>query len=504
LRRFQAAAVAPSRRLSVPFTAYLTTAAALGLAWYATPEGVAALLAERLPQLGISRDGQAQSSHPGGRDGPAAMIALQRPAPDAASGADKAPIKPVAVREPALALAVVAEPAEDADATAAEASESDEAMVKVVEVEKGDTLINILVASGVGRAEAMEAINALRPVFRPKDLMPGQEITLNFDRAQVDAADERGLQLAGLSLQPSVERDVVVNRNDNGEFVAAAIERPLSVQVALATGSINSSFFEAGRDAAVPLETLTQVIKAFSYDIDFQREIHPGARFEIVYERHEDENGRLARTGRVLYAALIQNGVAKEIYRFEPSGGAADFFNAKGESIRKELLRTPLDIVRVTSTFGMRKHPILGYSRMHKGVDFAASTGTPIFAAGNGVIVRMEKQHGYGNYIRIKHNSKYATAYAHMSRFAKGLKKGSKVNQGDVIGFVGSTGMATGPHLHYEILVDGAQVNPMNVKLAGRKVEGKDLQRFEALKADIGKLRRKLAEQILIARNQGL
>jgi murein DD-endopeptidase MepM/ murein hydrolase activator NlpD len=150
----------------------------------------------------------------------------------------------------------------------------------------------------------------------------------------------------------------------------------------------------------------------------------------------------------------------------------------------------------------MRKHPILGYSKMHKGVDFAATTGTPIFAAGDGVIDLLGQQRGYGNYIRIKHSTQYATAYAHMSRFAKGLQQGSKVRQGEVIGYVGSTGMATGPHLHYEVLVDGTQINPMSVKLAGRKLDGKELQRFEALKAEIKQLRKDLASQVLVARNQ--
>ena len=204
----------------------------------------------------------------------------------------------------------------------------------------------------------------------------------------------------------------------------------------------------------------------------------------------------------MLYAALIQGDTAKEIYRFEPEDGTPDFYNAKGESVRKELLRTPLDVVRITSTFGMRMHPILGYSRMHKGVDFAASTGTPIFAAGDGVIVILGNQRGYGNYIRIKHNAQYATAYAHMSRFAAGLQQGSKVRQGEVIGYVGSTGMATGPHLHYEVLVGGTQINPMSVKLAGRKLDGKELRRFEALKTEIGQLRKSLTNDVLVAGNQ--
>jgi murein DD-endopeptidase MepM/ murein hydrolase activator NlpD len=396
----------------------------------------------------------------------------------------------------------VAEPVPNTPLEVALAPEPDAPLIKVIAVEKGDTLIDILLASGVGRSEAADAVEALTGVFRPKNLQPGHEITLSFTKPTMHPADDGPLQLASLTLQPSAERDVVVNRDDTGAFVAAEIERPLALQHALGAGMIDSSLFEAGKDAAVPIETMTQVIKAFSYDIDFEREIQPGDRFEIVYERYEDEHGRLARTGNLLYAALVQNGVAKEICRFEALDGHADIYNARGESVRKDLLRTPLDVVRITSKFGMRKHPILGYSKMHKGVDFAASTGTPIFAAGDGVLVKIGKQRGYGNYIQIKHNSKYATAYAHMSRFAKGLKKGSKVRQGDVIGYVGSTGMSTGPHLHYEVLVDGIQINPTSVKLAGRKLQGKDLRRFEALKAEMKKLRRTLADRTQIARDQ--
>ena len=401
----------------------------------------------------------------------------------------------VAPRESAAAAPTSAGNAVSADAPTTP-------ITKIVEVEKGDTLMDILLASGVARADAVEAIDALDGVFRPRDLKPGQQITLGFDQFGHHPVEQGNQQLASLSLQPSVERDVNINRNDSGGFVAQAIDRPLALKLALADGAIESSLFEAGQDAAIPLDILSQTIKAFSYDVDFQREIQPGDRFEIVYERYEDERGELARTGGVLYAALIQNGVAKEIYRFKPQDGTADYYNAKGENVRKELLRTPLDVVRITSTFGMRKHPILGYSKMHKGVDFAATTGTPIFAAGDGVIAILGNQNGYGNYIRIKHNAQYATAYAHMSRFAKGLQQGSKVRQGDVIGYVGSTGMATGPHLHYEVLVDGTQINPMSVKLAGRKLDGKELQRFEALKAEIKQLRKDLASQVLVARNQ--
>jgi murein DD-endopeptidase MepM/ murein hydrolase activator NlpD len=477
----------------------VTAAAALALAWYTSPEKVAGYLADRLPHLFVSAHpapGQ-QSTPP--RPAPVETPALSQSTPAAASAPARHVAVSIAEREPPL-LAAAPAPATNEGARAADPASP---VTRVVEVERGDTLIDILLASGVARADAVEAIDALDSVFQPRDLKPGQEITIGFDQYGHHPAEDGALQLASLNLQPSVERDVVVNRNDGGGFVAEAIDRPLEMRVALAGATIESSLFEAGQDAAIPVDVLSQAIKAFSYDVDFQREIQAGDRFEIVYERYEDEHGQLARTGSVLYAALIQGDTAKEIYRFEPQDGAADFYNAKGENVRKELLRTPLDVVRITSTFGMRKHPILGYSKMHKGVDFAASTGTPIFAAGDGVIAIFGKQRGYGNYIRIKHNAQYATAYGHMSRFASGLQQGSKVRQGEVIGYVGSTGMATGPHLHYEVLVNGAQINPMSVKLAGRKLDGKELRRFEALKAEIEQLRKNLADQVLVARNQG-
>lgn len=368
-----------------------------------------------------------------------------------------------------------------------------------LKVQKGDTLFDLLTQSGVQQEEAVGAIEALEDVFTPQDLMPGQQIILNFEPSNETPANDGTLELASLSLRPSVERDVSVMRGADGEFVAKAIDRPLAKRPTLAAAMIESSLFEAGRVGDVPPGILGEVIKAFSYDVDFQREIQPGDAFEIIYERFEDDRGNFARSGAVLYAALTLSGKTKEIFRFEPKDGSAGFYNSGGESIRKALLRTPLDVVRITSKFGPRKHPVLGYTKLHKGVDFAASTGTPIFASGDGTIVRIGRHGGYGNYILIRHNSQYSTAYAHMSRFAKGLRNGGKVQQGAVIGHVGSTGRSTGPHLHYEILVGGKQVNPMKIKLVGNKLDGKDVKRFETVKTEIKNLRRLLGNAVLVA-----
>src|SRR5882724_10760817 len=354
LRRYQASAAAPFRRPAMQSGLLVTAAAAVALAWYTSPERVAAYLVDRLPHLFLSSGAISPRvpTPPHSTLSAESENALSTPVADAVPTHD-APVS-IAEREPpvvATVVPVVSAPIALVPAPTNEPAAAPEPaapVTKVVLVEKGDTLTDILLSSGVARDDAAEAIEALDGVFRPKDLKPGQEITLGFDQFGHHPVEDGTLQLASLTLQPSVERDVVVNRNDSGGFVAQAIDRPLELKLALAGGTIESSLFEAGQDAAIPVDILSQPIKAFSYDVDFQREIQPGDRFEIVYERFDDERGQLARTGSVLYATLIQSGVAKEIYRFEPQDGAADFYNAKGENVRKELLRTPLDVVRIT------------------------------------------------------------------------------------------------------------------------------------------------------------
>lgn len=372
---------------------------------------------------------------------------------------------------------------------------------QVLEVKQGDTLMGLLIDAGVPRAEAHDAITALEEVFPPRELMPGQEITLNLSMEPVRFVSQSAPQLVGLSLQPSVERDVKVTRGLDGGFVAEATERPLSVEVAFAGSAIQSSLFEAAQAAELPAGVLSEVVKAFSYDVDFQRDLQPNDQYEVLYERYEDETGRLARTGDVLFASLTLSGKTIAVYRYTDRDGFTDFYDAKGNSLRKALLRTPIDGARISSGFGMRKHPILGYSRMHKGMDFAAPSGTPIYAAGNGTIAKIGRNGGYGNYIRITHANGYSTAYAHLSKFAKGLKQGSRVHQGDVIGYVGTTGRSTGPHLHYEVLVKNEQVNPKSIKLpTGQTLTGKEYERFLVRKAEIDALRKDLADPVFLVK----
>jgi len=225
---------------------------------------------------------------------------------------------------------------------------------------------------------------------------------------------------------------------------------------------------------------MAAMIRAYSYDVDFQRDIQPGDEFQVMYERYFTDGGATARDGDILYAALTLGGKQMELYRYKTRDGIVDYFNRQGESIRKALLRTPIDGARVSSKFGMRRHPVLGFSKMHEGMDFAAPVGTPIYAAGNGVVEDLGPRNGYGNYVRIKHNQQIATAYAHLSKLGEGIRRGGRVQQGDIIGYVGTTGRSTGPHLHYEVLRGGRQINPMAVDMpSGIALEGRELVAFK-------------------------
>jgi len=370
---------------------------------------------------------------------------------------------------------------------------------KVIEVRPGDTLYGVLVDAGVTEDDAKNAVGAIADVFSPRDLRAGQEITLNITTASGTRQRDADPQLIGLSFEPDVTTDVKLTRNGTGDFVAAAYDKPVIEENRRAAGIIDSSLFDAAQEASVPMPVVADLIKTFSFDVDFQRDIQDGDSFEVLYERMENEDGEFVKSGKILFASLTLSGKTIPVYYFERDGDG-EYFTPNGEAIRKSLLRTPVDGARITSGFGMRMHPLLGFSKMHKGIDFGAPTGTPIYAAGSGTVVEIGKKGSFGNYIRIRHNGEYQTAYGHMSRFAKGLVKGEKVKQGQVIGYVGATGRATGPHLHYEIMVAGAQVNPAKVKtVASNKLTGKQLKAFQATVEKTDADRRHQAEQQLIA-----
>jgi murein DD-endopeptidase MepM/ murein hydrolase activator NlpD len=350
-----------------------------------------------------------------------------------------------------------------------------------VKIQKSDDIPVVLAAHNVREQDTEAVVAAMRRAFKKYDIKNARSMSIALNAVQQDGyrpVDE-------LSLQISPTKELIVKPDTKG-FKAEAIEIDVSREMVRLEGRVRSSFLQAGADAGVPRNALMELIGAFSYDIDFQREIHPGDRLEVVFEKTVSERGETVNIGPVVYAKLDQRGKDTTIYRFEPSKGDIGYYHEDGRSVRKGLMRTPIDGARISSGFGMRRHPILGYSKMHRGVDFAAPTGTPIYAAGDGKVAYAGPKGGYGNYVQIAHSNGFSTAYGHMHRIHHKLREGSNVKQGQLIGYVGSTGRSTGPHLHYEILVGGAQVNPQNVKFAPQvKLAGKELKKFKALKAEV-------------------
>ena len=242
---------------------------------------------------------------------------------------------------------------------------------------------------------------------------------------------------------------------------------------------IKNNLYSSAIEAGVQPNIIVEFARIYGFEVDFQRDIRKGDWFEILYEKFEDDNNKTRDTGKIIYASMFVNGEEINLYNFK-DGNDEEYYNIKGKSITKSLMKTPINGARLSSSFGMRKHPILGYNKMHRGTDFAAPSGTPIMASGSGTVTRARWCGGGGNCVKIKHNSTYETIYAHMKNFAKGIREGRKVRQGQIIGYVGSTGLSTGPHLHYEVLVNGKKVNSQRLKLpSGRTLKGKAREKFE-------------------------
>ncbi|MBK1666016.1 peptidase M23 [Rhodospirillum rubrum] len=350
-----------------------------------------------------------------------------------------------------------------------------------ITVSRGDTLMELLSEQDVPLAEAHDAIEALRKSFDPREIRPGHELTLSFE-----PRDEGAPLFRGLSFEPTIGTTITLNRTAENGFTSTKQEAKLVRKVARYDGEISSSLFEAGIKAGIEQTALSEMIRIYSYDVDFQRDLQKGDRFSMFYEQYYTDDGRLVRAGDVLFASMTLSGTVMPLYRFEDTEGFVDYYNSKGEGIRKALLRTPINGARLSSGFGLRRHPVLGFSKMHKGVDFAAPPGTPIYAAGDGVVEKAGPFSSYGNYVRIRHTEDYKTAYAHMKGFATGITAGKRVRQGQVIGYVGTTGRSTGPHLHYEILRQNAQVNPMGVRFpSGKSLRGKELAAFQKERARV-------------------
>ena len=348
----------------------------------------------------------------------------------------------------------------------------------------GQTIAGVLQTAGLGGEETVKVLSALKKKYDPRNVKAGQVIDVRFRDVPSKREDESGdswnFELAEFNMKLSPFKEIIVKR-EGEKLVSKLQERALKDKTNARYAEIQTSVYGSAAKAGIPSAIVAKLIRTYAHNVDFQRDIRRGDKIEVLYESKETEDGEFAKLGNVLYANLTIGGRSKPIYRFKSKDGRVDYYHENGKSIKKTLLRTPVDGARMSSGYGMRRHPILGYNKMHKGIDFAASTGTPIYAAGDGTLSYVGRKGGYGNYMSIRHNGKISTAYAHLHRFAKGMRKGKRVKQGQLIGYVGSTGRSTGPHLHYEVLVNGKQVNPRRVDLpTGHNLTGQDLKNFKA------------------------
>ena len=358
----------------------------------------------------------------------------------------------------------------------------------VVTVESGDTLSSLLLNQGFTNADVLKIAGVLKSDADITSLRADND-KIEFVRPDSDSP------VSKIVIIPSPWRRIELTCGDSGQWNCENIEIERDTRAVYRTGEIldGDSFYLAGARAGIPDGILAEVYDLLAFEMDFERDVRAGQHFSVLYEENFS-NGKKVDNGRVLavqFAALRGN---VQMYRFRKSDGKTGYYDENGNGAIKSLKRTPINNAKITSSFSRsRKHPVLGYTRAHKGVDFRASTGTPIPAAGAGRVVARGYNSGHGNYVKIRHNSSFETLYAHMSRFAKGVVVGTNVKQGQTIGYVGSTGLSTGPHLHYEIIKDGKHVNPMTVKLPaisnlGRADKEKFLEYKRVLDAGIEQL----------------
>lgn len=350
-----------------------------------------------------------------------------------------------------------------------------------LQVKNGDTLGGLLESVGFEKTSLAYAIEQLRTVYDPTQLAVGQQIKVTYsveDRAALPP------ELVALNIRLNGQEEVTMKRQINGNFLMQQKKREVESRQVTLRGTIKDTLYDTAKEIGLPAPVLANLIKLYSYDVDFQRDIKEGNKFTVLFEEIVDtDSSQVVDYGNILFAQMDIDNQPLQAYRYETADGEARYYDALGKSIEKSLLKTPMDGARITSGFGNRKHPILGFNRMHKGIDFGAPSGTPIYAAGDGRIDFLGRNGSYGNYIRIAHRNNYSTAYAHLRGFKPSLTKGSRVRQGDVIGYVGTTGRSTGPHLHYELLVSNRQVNPLSIKsVPGDQLSKEKLAHFKKYK----------------------
>jgi murein DD-endopeptidase MepM/ murein hydrolase activator NlpD len=359
---------------------------------------------------------------------------------------------------------------------------------QTISIRGGETLEQALIRAGAMRDDVASAVRSLARSLDPRDVRRDDKVTVFM---QPSAGGNR---LAGFNLASGAERSVTVTRGIDNVFRAREMTTNMQRKTLRIAGVIGQNgLVNAVRELGAPDRAADSIAQAFAYDVDFEREVAPGTEFELMYDRVSDLRGQVVREGEPVFARMTTaGGRTIQLYRFQPLGSvSSDWFDAAGRSARKFLMRTPINGARLTSGYGSRVHPVLGYTRVHEGVDFGAPIGTPILAAGDGVVTRASAMGGYGNVVDISHDGTWSTRYGHISRFAPDLRPGDRVKQGDVIAFVGNTGRSTGPHLHFEVRRNGQAINPLGVGVpTGQALPAEQLARFNAFRARIDSMRR--------------
>ena len=358
-------------------------------------------------------------------------------------------------------------------------------------IETGDTFEKILNEINVPKNEKIKILKKISKFKFVNKLYKNQKISFKVDR-------KNPIKILGFSVQTSKTKTINFYRNTAiDDFEYKEIEKNLKQIIVFKEAEIINSLYSSAIDIGIQPNVIIDFARIYGFQVDFQRDIWKDDSFQLVYETFLDGNGKILETGNIIYANLILQGRENPLYIFKNKKDY-DHFDQFGKSIRKSLMKTPINGARLSSSFGIRKHPILGFNKMHKGTDFAAPMGTPIMASGEGKIVRARWCGGGGNCVKIKHNSTYSTVYAHMSKFGKNIKEGVRIKQGQIIGYVGSTGMSTGPHLHYEVIENGIKINSQKLKLpSGKILKGKERELFEIEKIKINVLKSELiAEKI--------
>jgi len=338
----------------------------------------------------------------------------------------------------------------------------------IVIVKKGQTFSKILDNFNFENKKKFEIINSINKIFDLRDLNINQKIIFLVNDKKI---------IKKIIIELNYKTNLIVNLGSKINVMKKELVTFSDIESK--EYLITNSLYADGINNNIPNQILIKLIQLFSFDLDFQRDIRKDTQVSVSYEKILTENKSKYFFGDIQYARVTIKNNTLEYFKFLTDDGFVDYFNREGKNVKKSILKTPLDGARLSSSFGMRKHPISGFNKMHKGIDFAAPKGTPVYAGGNGVIEKAGVNGSYGKYIRIRHNNEYKTAYAHLSGFKKGINKGVRVNQGEIIGYVGSTGKSTGPHLHYEIIYQNKQINPLTLRLpSGKILKGKELERF--------------------------